>query len=162
MPGGKKSKELRKAGLDRRAMVKKRFEAKFNRAQLRAIREAQKYFEGEEFDPNIVIAGLSDAEKLAMKGKAVPSEMIFKRLIAKRCAALVKDKNEVVHLVPTPLGLVVSDILQGRLTVVPSEKLRGQRDGKIVGIDGKPILRDQSPVKVEGVQTGRIDTSKPR
>jgi len=156
---GKRAKENRKQGLDRRSQVKQRLIEKFNRQQLRAIKEAEKWEKGEEFDPNIVIRGLSEAEQLTMKGHATPSEMIFKRLIAKRCVRIVQDEEEgKIRLVPTVLGLIVADILHKRLTVIPRKKIKvTTRD------DGGAVVSGLKRGKLylpDGVEAGRVDCSK--
>jgi len=157
---GKKSvRRLKKPSNKPIDLERRRAEAAFQGAQVRALREAEKYAKGEEFDPNIIIEGLSDAERLTMKGHATPSEMIFKRLIAKRCVRIVQDEEEgKIRLVPTVLGLIVADILHKRLTVIPRKKIKvTTRD------DGGAVVSGLKRGKLylpDGVEAGRVDCSK--
>jgi len=135
--GQKKARQRRKRGLDEKAerkreqkrrkreQVKRRAkeEAEFREAQGRALAEVAKFKAGERFDPNVIIAGMSQAEHAAMRGQPVPSVMIFQRLMDLNLCALRENDDGKRAIVPTPLGIVVNNILTGQLKVVPGETM---------------------------------------
>jgi len=118
MPGGKKAKQLRKEGKDRRTKARQRAEDRSLVLHETAVKEAQKAgVEGEKLDIQVIIDGMSDAERLTMKGAATPSTFIFQRLMEKGLCKLVKDGNDIQQLIPSQLGFIVADVLHGRLVV---------------------------------------------
>jgi len=130
---GKQAKQNRKVGTTKADLVQKRLEAQFAKRERKAILEGQKYLKGEESDPNVILAGLSNAEKLMLKGYATPSETMFKRLLVKGLAAIRKNETlDKPQIVPTGMAFVIKDMMDGKLTVIKGKKFKQDEEDNVV------------------------------
>jgi len=103
----------------------------------KAVEESKKAGKiGEHIDLKIIIDGMSDAERLTMKGATTPSKIIFKRLWEKNLCKIIQSDNGMNHLVPTQLGFVIADVLRGRLVV-------NDRKIKVVGQDPRDLVKGE-------------------
>jgi len=116
---GKRAKARRKAGEDRKGSRLAKAKELHARKRRLALKEVKK----EKKDVNKIIEGMSDAEREIMKGARIPSLPVFKELEAKGLVKLmVNPKTGEKRLMPTALGLVISDVLKGILTIIPPEE----------------------------------------
>ncbi len=114
---GKTARRKRGEGEDRKALAREKRIAEDKVRHLRAVEEAKKAgVLGEHIDLQIIIDGMSDAERSTMKGAAAPSIHLFQRLIEKKLARMVQIAGR-DQFMPTKLGLAIADVLHGRLKV---------------------------------------------
>lgn len=124
---GKQAKRKRANGTDRRSVNAKRREEDLKRKaeqtkKMQADLLDKKLKAKDEHDIPGIIENMSEVEKGVMMGKVVPDVTTFENLIKAGLVAFKKHKGKPI-LLPTVLGLVVADVLNGDLEIIPPKKL---------------------------------------